>query len=279
MSSQALALVLFAALLHASWNAMVRGTRDRAMVLAGIAATHMMVGAVFLMIAPSPAPESWPWLLTSAVVHYVYYWLLFRAYREGDLSQVYPISRGMSPALVTLGAFVLVGERLPLVGIAGVALVSLGIALLAFSSRGRGRAPLWFAVALGVMISTYSVADGIGIRLSDSLLGYMGWLFLSEALIPLFVLSRRLRAGQSLALPSLGLGLVGGLFSVGAYAIALYVMTIAPIGAVSAVRESSVIIAALIGVVAFGERPVGLRIAASVLVVAGILALSSTGGG
>ncbi len=279
MTLPALSLVLFAALLHASWNAMVRGTRDRAMVLAGIAAMHTIIGAVFLIIAPAPARESLPWLATSAVVHYVYYWLLFRAYREGDLSQVYPISRGMSPALVTLGAYVLVGETLPLVGILGVALVSLGIALLAASSRGRGRAPLWFAIALGVMIATYSVADGIGIRRSDSLLGYMGWLFLSEALIPLFVLSRRMRAGQPMALPSFGLGMVGGVFSVGAYAIALYVMTFAPIGAVSAVRESSVIIAALIGVVMFGERPIGLRLVASGFVAAGIIALSSGGAG
>lgn len=278
MSSFALGLVLFAALLHASWNAMVRGASgDRAVTLAGIALAHAAVGVVFVALAPVPAVESWPWLITSALVHYVYYWLLFRAYRKGDLSQVYPISRGMSPALVTLGAMVLIGETLAPLGLVGVALVSCGIGMLAFSARGKGRAPLWFAVALGMMIALYSVADGIGIRRSDSLMGYMGWLFLSEALVPLFVLGRRHRNGQAIAPRVLALGLLGGVFSVSAYGIALYVKTIAPIGAVSAVRESSVIIAALIGVFLFGERPAGLRLVAAVIVALGVFALATSG--
>jgi len=275
MSATALGLVLFAALMHASWNALVRGGSDRALTLAGVAATHAVVGAVFLSIAEPPARESWPWLITSALVHYIYYWLLFRAYREGDLSQVYPISRGMSPALVTLGALVLIGETLSPLGFAGVALVSCGIGLLAFSSRGKGKAPLWFAVALGLMIALYSVSDGIGIRASDSLMGYMGWLFLSEALVPLVVMGNRLRQGQAMPLKVLGLGLVGGLLSVAAYGIVLYVKTIAPIGAVSAVRESSVIIAALIGVFVFGEGPARLRLIAAAVVAAGVIALAS----
>jgi drug/metabolite transporter (DMT)-like permease len=239
-----------------------------------VATAHAVVGAVFLMVAPLPSAESLPWLITSALVHYVYYWLLFRAYREGDLSQVYPVSRGMSPALVTLGAMVLIGETLSPLGLAGVAMVSAGIGLLAFTSRGKGRAPLWFAVALGCMIALYSVADGIGIRASGSLMGYMGLLFLSEALVPLFVLGRRRRRREGIAPRIFALGLLGGVFSVAAYAIALYVATIAPIGAVSAVRESSVIIAALIGVFLFGERPIALRLIAAAIVAAGVAALA-----
>lgn len=277
MSGTALALVLFAALLHASWNAMVRGGSDRALTLAGVAFAHAIVGVVFVLLAPVPAAESWPWLITSALVHYVYYWLLFRAYREGDLSQVYPVSRGMSPALVTLGAMILIGETLTPLGLVGVSLVSCGIGLLAFSARGRGRAPLWFAVALGMMIALYSVADGIGIRRSESLMGYMGWLFLSEALVPAVVLGRRLIQRQRLSPRVLALGLLGGVFSVSAYGIALYVKTIAPIGAVSAVRESSVIIAALIGVFLFGERPAGLRLIAAAIVGTGVIALAMGG--
>jgi len=277
MSGFALGLVLFAALLHASWNAMVRGIGDRALMLAGVAMAHAVVGVVFIILAPVPHPSSWPWLITSALVHYVYYWLLFRAYREGDLSQVYPISRGMSPALVTLGALVLIGETLPPAGIAGVACVSVGIALLAFSARGKGRAPLWFAIALGFMIALYSVSDGIGIRVSESLIGYMGWLFLSEALVPMVVLGLRRRRRQPISPRVLALGLLGGVFSVSAYGIALYVKTIAPIGAVAAVRESSVIIAALIGVFFFGERPAGLRLVAAAVVGAGVIALAMSG--
>ncbi|MBM3611728.1 MAG: hypothetical protein FJX19_01970 [Alphaproteobacteria bacterium] len=277
MSGLALGLVLFAALLHASWNAMVRGGSDRALTLAGVAATHALVGAVFVAIAPLPAPESHPWLITSALVHYLYYWLLFRAYREGDLSQVYPVSRGMSPALVTLGAMVLIGETLSPAGFAGVVLVSCGVGILALSGRVRGRAPLWFAVALGVVIALYSVSDGIGIRASGSLMGYMGWLFLAEALVTATVLLQRLRRREAMATSALALGMIGGAFSVSAYGIVLYVKTIAPIGAVSAVRESSVIFAALIGVTIFGERPVGLRLMAAGIVAAGVIALAVGG--
>ncbi|MGA0714838.1 MAG: hypothetical protein ACO3OO_06155 [Gemmobacter sp.] len=277
MSGVALGLVLFAALLHASWNAMVRGGRDRALTLAGVASAHAIVGAVFVAIAPLPAPESHPWLITSVLAHYVYYWLLFRAYREGDLSQVYPVSRGMSPALVTLGAMVLIGETLSPAGLAGVVLVSSGVGILALSGRVRGRAPLWFAVALGVVIALYSVSDGIGIRASGSLMGYMGWLFLSEALVTATVLLQRVKRREAVAPSALALGMIGGAFSVSAYGIVLYVKTIAPIGAVSAVRESSVIFAALIGVTIFGERPVGLRLIAAGIVAAGVIALAAGG--
>lgn len=277
MSGFALGLVLFAALLHAGWNAMVRGGLDRALMLAGVASAHTVVGVVFLMVAAPPAMESVPWLITSALVHYVYYWLLFRAYREGDLSQVYPISRGMSPVLVTLGALALIGETLPAAGIAGVVMISAGIALLAFSARKNGSAPVKYAVALGFMIALYSVADGIGIRASDSLMGYMGWLFLSEAVVPVLVLGQRWRRRHPVSPRVLALGLLGGVFSVAAYAIALYVTTIAPIGAVSAVRESSVIIAALIGVFVFHERPAGLRLVAAAVVAAGVAALALAG--
>jgi drug/metabolite transporter (DMT)-like permease len=274
MSTQALFLVLFAALLHASWNALVRGASDRAMTMAGVAGTHGIVGAVFILLAPAPARESWPALAVSIPAHYLYYWLMFRAYREGDLSQVYPISRGLSPLLVTIGAFVLAAEVLPPVGLVGVALVSVGIAMLAFSSRGRARAPLWFALALGGVIGAYSVSDGLGIRASGSLMGYMGWLFVTEALVPLFIWGNRRRLGMAMNARAFGMGLLGGVSSVAAYAIALYVMTFAPIGAVSAVREASVIFAAMIGIIVFRERPIMLRLLASVTVACGIGALA-----
>jgi drug/metabolite transporter (DMT)-like permease len=274
VSGFALALVLFAALLHATWNAMVRGGGDRAQTIAGIALAHTIIGLIFVAIAPPPSAESLPWLVTSALVHYVYYALMFRAYREGDLSQVYPISRGLSPALVTLGAMVLIGETPTPLGLAGIALISCGIGVLAFSARGGGRAPLWFALALGVMIASYSVADGIGIRASGSLLGYMGWLFLSEALVTAFIVARFRMRGHKLVAKTLGIGVLGGVFSVSAYGIALYVKTIAPIGAVSAVRESSVIFAALIGVLVFGERPATMRLTAAAIVALGVVALA-----
>ena len=194
----------------------------------------------------------------------------------GDLSQVYPISRGLAPALVALGTYLIIGETLAPLGWAGLAAISLGIGMLALQ-RGAAHADpraVKVAVLLGLTIAAYSVADGIGVRWAESPTGYMGWLFLFEAPVGLFVLSRRLARRTRMDWRAFGIGAIGGLFSVAAYGIVLYVKTIAPIGAVSAVRESSVVIAALIGLLFFGERPWLGRILSAFVVAGGVIALA-----
>jgi drug/metabolite transporter (DMT)-like permease len=231
---------------------------------------------VLISVSPIPAMESWPSIAVSTIVHYGYYLLLFRAYRHGDLSQVYPISRGLAPAIVTLGAWVLIGETLPPVAIAGLIAITGGICLLALQ-RGAANArksTIGLAVLLGLCIGIYSTADGIGIRHAGTATGYMGWLFLLEAPVPLAIALHRRRNRGHFAPRTLILGLLGGIAAVTAYGLVLYVKTIAPLGAVSAVRESSVIIAALIGVVVFRERPWQGRILAASVVVLGVVALS-----
>jgi drug/metabolite transporter (DMT)-like permease len=278
LSLFALSIVLFAALLHASWNAMVKAGGDRALILAGVALSHALVGGGLILVSAPPAPESWPALIVSTLVHYAYYALLFHAYRLGDLSQVYPISRGLAPMLVAIGALLLVGENLSPMGWAGVALVSFGIWLLSMRSRAvevDQRAVL-VAVALGLTIATYSVADGIGVRFSGSPTGYMGWLFLLEAPVVFAVLGPRILRRSRIDPKTFALGLVGGVFAVSAYGLVLYAKTIAPIGAVSAVRESSVVIAALIGVLLLGERPWKKRIASALIVALGVVALAAS---
>jgi drug/metabolite transporter (DMT)-like permease len=276
MSLSALALVLFAALLHAGWNALVKAVDDRAGVLAAVSAVHAIVGLGLIALSPAPAMPSWPAIATSAVLHYGYYVLLFRAYRHGDLSQVYPISRGMAPVIVALSAVVLIGESLPPQGWFGLACVCSGVALLALQ-RGAARAraqTIQFALCLGFLIAAYSVADGIGVRLSDSIFGYMGWLFLLEFPVPLAIALRRHRNGLTFAPRVLILGCLGGISAVLAYGIVLYVKTIAPLGAVSAVRETSVIFAAAIGILLFGERPIGGRLLAAAIVATGVIAIA-----
>jgi drug/metabolite transporter (DMT)-like permease len=194
LSPLALTLVLSAALLHASWNALVKAATDRAVMLAAVSLMHVTAGAVLIAVAPAPAAASWPMIAASTALHYGYYALLFQAYRLGDLSQVYPISRGIAPALVAFATY-LIGESLSPGGWAGLAAVSAGIVLLAF---GRGAAhadPRAVAVAglLGLTIAAYSVADGIGVRLAESPLGYMGWLFLLESPVVLVILLPRHR--------------------------------------------------------------------------------------
>ncbi|MBK0398344.1 EamA family transporter [Limibaculum sp. M0105] len=277
MSASALALVLAAAFMHATWNALVKGATDRAAVLTGVSLANVIVGAALVVMAPLPAMASWPSLAVSTVVHYAYYLLLFHSYRLGDLSQVYPISRGIAPALVAVSALVLIGEDLSPGGWAGVAAVSAGIGLLAVQ-KGAVNAPrgsVAFALTLGVCIAVYSTADGIGVRLSESPLGYMGWLFLLEAPVPLAIAWHRQRRGGHVDRRTLLLGLFAGGLSVAAYGIVLYVKSFAPLGAVSAVRESSVVIAALMGVLLFGERPWKGRLMAAVIVAGGVMALAT----
>lgn len=264
--------------MHASWNALVKGASDRALTLAAVALVHAVGGVLLILVSAPPAPASWPSIATSTLIHYAYYFLLFQAYRLGDLSQVYPISRGLAPALVAFGAFALIGETLSPIGWAGLAAVSLGIGLLALQRGAAHADPRAVAVAvlLGLSIAAYSVADGIGVRLAESPGGYMGWLFLLEAPVVLVVLSRR-RNGSAGDLRIFAIGLVGGALSVAAYGIVLYAKTIAPIAAVSAVRESSVIIAALIGLLLFGERPWRGRLVSALVVAAGVVALAVSG--
>ncbi|WP_018430959.1 DMT family transporter [Hoeflea sp. 108] len=279
MSGFALTIVLVAAFLHASWNAVVKAATDRAVVLAAVSATHATLGLVLVFFATPPSHASWIYIFLSTVIHYGYYVFLFQSYRLGDLSQVYPIARGLAPALVAFGAYVMIGETLPPLGWAGLGAITFGIAFLAFQ-RGAAHADpraVGAAAINGVLIASYSVIDGIGVRLSDSPFGYMGWLFLLEFPVTLFVLFRRRGKTHTIDLRTVGLGLIGGLGAVSAYGLVIYAKTIAPLGAVSAVRESSVIIAALIGLFIFGERPWRARIVSAVIVACGVIALAFSG--
>lgn len=278
MTAFALSIVLFSAVLHAGWNAMLKALDDRAGVLGAVSLVHALAGIVLISLSPLPDRASWPSIFISTVVHYGYYLLLFRAYRHGDLSQVYPISRGLAPAFVAISAYLLIGESLGAMGWTGLIAVSAGICLLAFQ-RGAvhaHRSTILLAVLLGICIGSYSVADGIGIRQAGTATGYMGWLFLCEAPVPLAIALHRRRNRGRFAPRTLLLGALGGIAAVSAYGLVLYVKTIAPLGAVSAVRESSVIIAALIGIVFFQERPWKGRILAACVVALGVVALASS---
>jgi drug/metabolite transporter (DMT)-like permease len=247
------------------------------LTLAGVAAMHALSGLLIVLFAPVPDVASWIFILASTLIHYAYYVLLFQAYRLGDLSLVYPIARGLAPAMVAASAWLVLGESLGTVGWLGLACVTCGIAVLAYRRRiareVSGRA-VTVAAILGVSIAAYSVADGIGVRSTANPLSYIGWLFLLEFPVPLWIALKRRNGGTPDWQRTVAIGLAGGLISVVAYGLVLYAKTIAPLGAVSAVRESSVIIAALIGLVVFGERPLGRRLIAAGIVAAGVAALA-----
>ena len=253
---------------------MIKGAGERMIFLGLISLGLGLVGVVLIFLAPPPSIASWPYIAASTFIHFFYYAFLLMSYRLGDLSHVYPIARGIAPVLVGVGAFLFAGENLPPIAWIGIITVSFGICILAWGSwNNGGLKAVGAAVLTGTMIASYSVVDGIGARVSGSPIGYIGWLFFFEMYITLYIFVRERKKMKNISFSTYRLGLLGGLLSAGAYGLVIFAKTLAPMGAVSAVRESSVIVAALIGVLLLGERPWMKRILAAGIVVLGIMVL------
>ncbi len=270
-------LVLLAAVLHATWNALVKAGGDSLVRLALINVTSGVIAAPLLFVVAVPDPRVWPWLLASAAVHSFYYYFLVMAYRFGDLSQVYPIARGVAPLLVATGAFLFAGETLQPLGIVAVMVISVAILSLAWGrgAPGGGSAkPVIFALCTGITISTYTIIDGIGGRLSADVLAYIVWLFVLDA-VPIAVVTVVARRGRLLDTlrVSWRAGLIGGALSLGGYGLVIWAMSLVPMTYVSALRETSVIIATIIGTRMLGEPMGRQRVTAAALVVAGVALL------
>jgi drug/metabolite transporter (DMT)-like permease len=270
-------LALFAAFLHAGWNALVKTASDRLLTLSAVALMQFVAGAFMIPFVSPPAPASWLLIGLSALFHYFYYPFLYYAYRFGDLSQVYPLARGLAPVLVAAGAAIFAREILPPLSLLGIILASLGIASIAFfheTSLKRNPAGLVFAAGTGMIIAAYTVADGLGVRLSGSPLGYIAWLFILEFPVVLFAVYRR-RNQLMIFWRREWMSFIGtGLCAVVAYGIVIYAVAYAPMAAISALRETGVIMAALIGAFVLGERSWKQRVMAAVLVAAGIAVIT-----
>lgn len=265
-------LVLFAALLHASWNALLRGGADRLWSMTMMCVAIAFVCAVAALFLSPPAPESWGCALLSALLHVGYNLFLVRSYRVGDLGQIYPISRGSSPALITLGAALFAGETITPGELLGIGLVSGGIMSLAFRGRSLSVPSLPYALGTGCFIAAYSVVDGIGARLSGAPLAYTVWMSaLWGVLMPLVYIGLRDARSLFSVRPGMLTAVVGGLVSLLAYAIVIYAMSEAPLGAVSALRETSVLFAALLGYLFLGEKLTVRRMLACVVIASGAI--------
>lgn len=274
MSLEVTLWVLAAAVMHAAWNALVKSGDDKLLDTTAMAVGAGVLAALCLPFLPLPARASWPWLAASVVLHAGYFWALISAYRHGDLSTVYPLMRGLAPLLTTAAAFVLIGETPGRYGVAGIALISAGILLPALLGRhGSRRAQAW-AVANAVIIMAYSVTDGLGARASGNAVSYVLWIFFLDA-FPLTALAllRRGPAQVGAALLRWRHVVIGAALTIGSYGIVLWAMTLAPVAAVAALRETSVIFAALIGAWLLKEPFGRLRIAGAVLVAAGVMLL------
>lgn len=272
-----LVAVLLAAVLHAAWNAVAHAVTDRLVGFALIGAAATAGGAVLVLVAPSPASASWPYLGASAALHVGYNLLLMRSYELGDFGQAYPLARGTSPWLVAIGAAVFAHETLTPTRVAGVAIVSVGLASLVFAGRlTRDDLPAVSAALLtGVTIAAYTTVDGLGVRHSGSAAGYAGWLFISEgSVMPLLAVCVRRRKLWLQARPHMVVGLAGGVASIAAYGLVLWAQTRGALAPIAALRETSVIIGAIIGAAVFHERFGRWRIVATVLVAGGIVIMN-----
>lgn len=280
MSLWVLTLPLLAALLHAGWNALVKTAPDRLTTIAAIALTTSLLGMGMIPFLDPPSRVSWRLIAASSVLHYVYYVLIYFAYRAGDLSLVYPLARGAAPLLVLLGASAFAGEVLPFHAQLGIVVACVGISTLSFSHfRGPHASPTPILLALGtaLTIAAYTVFDGMGVRISGSPLGYTAWLFVLELPVALFIIFLRRRRPFRGLIEHWGHGAAAGASSAVAYGLVIYAYAFAPMAIVSALRETSVIIAALIGTVLMNERPWQERVAASGMVAAGVALITAFG--
>jgi drug/metabolite transporter (DMT)-like permease len=276
MTPLVIGLVLGAAVTHAAWNAMLRSGADRLWSIVIMTTTSATLAIPFVVILPSPAPASWPCLALSAVLQILYCLLLARAYREGDLAQVYPLARGVSPLLVTLGAAAFAGEHLSPVSLAGVALISTGVVALSLGGARASRQSTLAALGAGVFISAYTVADGLGARLSGHAQSYSVWLFLLQgAPMPMIYGLLRGRLAISLKDPEALKAVAGGALSMLAYGVILWALTLAPMGQVSALRETAILFAAIIGVVFLREAWSWRRLGAATIIATGAVMLSA----
>jgi len=268
-------VVLLSALLHAGWNALVRSATDKfrstLLVVSGAGAMSLLL----LPGLPFPAAPSWPYLIASGLIHVVYFTLVALSYRSAALSFAYPVMRGAAPAMAALAALLLLRESPSAGGWVGIALICSGVLLLARTAWSSVRpAAVGFALGNACVIAAYTLLDGQGARLSGHALSYTAWVFLITALLMLgLALAWR---GVTVLQPGPGAwrtALFGGVGTLAAYSMVLWAMTRAPIASVAALRETSIVFAALLGMLFLKESMSRLRMASILMVCAGAVAI------
>ena len=266
-------LILAAALIHATWNALLRSGDDRLAAMTLMCVVSALTGAAMLAVSPFPAPAAWPFAATSALIQIVYCVILVAAYERGHLSQIYPIARGSAPLLVALGAALFAGERLGVPALAGLALVSFGIVGLAMGRDRPHAADTAAALLSGGLIAAYTVIDGLGVRRAGSSGGYIGLMYLLQG-APMPLVYRLLRHRW----PPVGRdrdtlkGLGGGLLAAVGYGVIVWALGGSQMARVSGLRETAILFAAIIGMV-FLKEPLTWRRGACALAIAAGAAL------
>jgi drug/metabolite transporter (DMT)-like permease len=270
-------LILFAAALHAGWNALIKSesasARNTVLIIAGSA----VIGIIFLPFVPLPLRPCWPYLIASVFIHIAYFGLLLLAYKKGDMSLVYPLMRGVPPMLTAAAASALLGETLSLTGWLGILLVSGGALMLTADYRFSGRfsaAPVALAAANALVIVVYTLVDAQGARLSGNAFSYTGWMLLLLAsfffAVMAFIDGRQVFRQITRDFKK---SLIGGGCTFASYGIALWAMTVAPVALVAALRETAILFGTVLSVFILKERITAVRLLSIVLIAAGTIAI------
>jgi len=258
MSPTVFFAVIGAALLHASWNALVKGGADKLLGICAVIIGHVPFAVVCLMFVPAPHPESWTLLGAGILLHTGYQFFLLNSYKLGDLTQVYPIARGSAPLLVALFSVLVLQVQLSKIELIAVAIIGIGILSLGLVRKKDGQrnpAAAISALITGCFIASYSLVDGTGARLAGTSVGFYSWLSIANGIImSIYALAVRPTILKQLVSSHLTLFMVGGGASFIAYATVTWAFTQAPIALVTALRETSIVFALLIGVFFLKER-------------------------
>lgn len=272
MSLTVFLAVIAAAALHAGWNAVLKIRLDPFLAVVLINAWCAAVALALVPFFGLLAIEAWPWLAAATIVHVLYAVALTEAYRRADMGQVYPVARGSAPLMTAILSFVLLGEKIGLFGSLGVLVIALGIMSMAVRGAKFDKLALGLALTTGATITSYTLLDGIGARASGNPHAYAIWLFILDgAALLALAAARRGQAGFQAMRGFLLPGMLGGVMSLGAYWIAIWAMTQAPIGLVAAVRESSVLFGAAIAILVLREPLHVNRLLAAGLILAGLV--------
>ncbi len=277
MSLTVFIVVIFAAFLHATWNAMVKNEKDKYLAVSGIVFGHVPASIVVIFLIPSPSVESIPYIILSAILHNGYQWFLLSAYKLGDYTKVYPIARGSAPIFVSIVSLIFFAVVLSRFELLGIAVICLGILSLSFqdSTSITNRKAIIYALITGSFIMGYSITDGYGARISASVLSYMSWLFILNAFLFAILLNFMKQPGIITRVAKDGkfIFFVGGTISYLVYAIIVWGFTQAPIPVVTALREISIVFALLIGTFFLKEKFTYLKTTAVLTIFIGVILL------
>ena len=274
MSLTVFEIVLVAAVLHASWNAIVKAGKNTVLTMVLVTASAALWAVVLLPVLPSPSPESWPYIALSAALQIVYFALVARIYRIADMSQTYPIMRGAAPLIVALAGTLFLDETLSSPAWLGVCIICSGILIMLWSGEQKSREGLILALLNALVISGYTLIDGIGVRLSAAPASYTLWIFLitGAAIASWATLTQWSQTRHYLRL-NWHLGAIGGLGTLVSYGLALYAMTQAPVAVVAALRETSILFSAVISWLILKEHITGVRCVSVCVIAIGAITL------